>query len=178
MTANAPEPVIRQAAPADAPCIAALGLQVFLETYATSGIWPALAREALGSFSVEAIEFQLQLPGAFFLVAEHGDRLVAFAQFAQPAYEKPEGTFWVERLYVQEPFTRRGIGKALLSRVEALARENGATAISLTAWVGNARALAFYSSQGYDDVGPTTFTFEGESYENRRLLKRLRQDCG
>lgn len=37
---------VRLANTADAPCLSALATQVFFETYATSGIRPALAREA------------------------------------------------------------------------------------------------------------------------------------
>jgi ribosomal protein S18 acetylase RimI-like enzyme len=173
-----PEFVIRPATPADALCIAVLGIQVFLDTYATRGIWPSLAREALGDFSVEAIGFQLEQPDCFFLVAGQGDRLVGFAQLSQPAHEKPEGAFYISRLYVQERFTGKGIGKALLSRSEALAREKGAAFISLAAWAENARAREFYERQGYDDVGPSTFTFEDQSYDTRRFLKQLSPQAG
>ena len=97
---------IRPATPADSICIAVLGMQVFLDTYATKGVWPSLAREATGDFSAATIERQMGQPGAFFLVAEEGD-------------------------------------------------------------------CAFYERQGYDDVGPSTYSFEDELYETRRFLKRL-----
>ncbi|HOZ25184.1 MAG TPA: hypothetical protein PLI83_10420, partial [Thermomonas sp.] len=40
-------PLLRPATPDDALCLGVLGLQVFLDTYATGGIRPTLAREVL-----------------------------------------------------------------------------------------------------------------------------------
>jgi diamine N-acetyltransferase len=165
--------VIRRATVDDAACIAALGMQVFLDTYATKGVWPSIARDALGGFSLASIQFQLANTTGFFLVVEQGNCIVAFAQVARPMHEKPDGAIYIERFYVQEPFTRKGLGKALLLRVEAIGRAEGATAITLVAWAGNPRALGFYASQGYADVGESVYTFEDESYENRKFLKVL-----
>jgi hypothetical protein len=39
--------------------------------------------------------------------------------------------------------------------------------------VGNRRALAFYASRAYKDLGATTYVFENEQYENRVLAKAL-----
>ena len=166
-----PSLLIRPATPADALCIAVLGMQVFLDTYATKGVWPSLAREAAGDFSAATIEQQMAQPGAFFLVAEQGDCLLGFAHLFVSA--KRAGEFVVTRLYVQEPFTGKGVGKALLDAAEKLVRDKAGSAISLTAWAENARARAFYERQGYDDVGPSTYTFENDSYPTRRFLKRL-----
>lgn len=48
------EVLIRPATPADALCLGVLATQVFLDTYATTGIRPALAREVLRAYSTEA----------------------------------------------------------------------------------------------------------------------------
>ncbi|HEY2295816.1 MAG TPA: hypothetical protein VGM86_34370, partial [Thermoanaerobaculia bacterium] len=46
-------------------------------------------------------------------------------------------------------------------------------ALWLFAWTGNAPALRFYESRGYQDVGTSVYTFEGDSYETRVFLKSL-----
>jgi GNAT superfamily N-acetyltransferase len=79
----------------------------------------------------------------------------------------------LNRLYVQERFAGRGLGKALLARAETLARAEGASTMWLTAWVGNARALAFYPRCGYQDFGPTIYEFRGEQHGNRLFAKAL-----
>ena len=167
---------LRLANSADAPCLSALGTHVFLETYATSGIRLALAREAEAQFCVAAILQRLNAPCNRTLLAERAGHLVAFSELvlgtghelvsASPAAE-------LTRLYVQSPFVRQGVGQRLLQRSEALARAEGASTLWLTAWVGNRRALAFYASQGYELLGSTEYTFGGEAFENRLFAKML-----
>lgn len=56
---------------------------------------------------------------------------------------------------------------------EATATADAATLLWPTAWIGNARALAFYLRRGYDGVGATPYVFEGEQHETRVFAKRL-----
>ena len=167
---------LRLATAADAPCLSALATQVFLETYATSGIRLALAREVESQFSVRTFVDRLGRPRNRILLVERAGHLIGFGELlpaAQHPLVPPGPAAELTRLYVQSPFIRRGIGRLLLGRVEALARADGASTLWLTAWVGNARALAFYASQGYEQLGSTEYTFEGEAYENRLFAKAL-----
>lgn len=160
----------------DALCIGVLGLQVFLDTYATAGIRATLAREALHSLSPEAVATALALPGATFLVAETAGHMIGFAQLRArtPHALVPEAAASeLERLYVQRSFLGQGVGARLLAHAEAVARADSSPALWLTAWVGNVRALRFYARNGYDEVGVTHFEFQGERHENRLFRKRL-----
>jgi len=167
---------LRLATAADVPCLSALATQVFLETYATSGIRLALAREAQSQFSAVAFEARLRQSSNRVVIAERSHHLVAFAELALGARHGlvPSGSAAeLSRLYVQSPFLRQGVGRRLLGQAEALALTEGASTLWLTAWVGNQRALAFYASQGYKPLGSTEYTFEGESFENRLFAKAL-----
>jgi len=42
-----------------------------------------------------------------------------------------------------------------------------------TVWVGNERALGFYPRRGYELLGSPTYTFQGETHENRLFGKAL-----
>ena len=177
IVAAAPDEVtFRVAGMADALCIGVLGTQVFLDTYATGGIRPSLAREVLQHLSTEAIESLLAASGAQFILAERAGHLIGFADLALgatqalvPAWPSAE----LRRLYVHERFTRRGIGAALLRHAEAHAAATGTAALWLTAWVENVRALAFYARQNYAELGAVPYVFENESYENRVFAKSL-----
>jgi ribosomal protein S18 acetylase RimI-like enzyme len=79
----------------------------------------------------------------------------------------------VVRLYVQAPFQRQRIGRELLRRAESGAVEAGTRWLWLSAWCGNERALTFYASQGYADVGCIDHVIEGQRYENRVFVKPL-----
>ena len=166
----------RPADAADAPCLSALATQVFFETYATSGIRIALVREAESQFSVPAFVERLRRPEGRTTLAERDGHLIAFAEIVLGARHLlvPQGKVAeLTRLYVQSPFQRRGVGRRLLRHAEASASSEGASTLWLTAWVGNARALAFYASQGYEPLGSTPYTFEGEVFENTLFAKAL-----
>ena len=79
MTAPASDAItFRPATSDDAVCLGVLSTQVFLDTYATQGIRPAVAREALALHSVAAYEALLADPGVTILVAECAGHLVGF----------------------------------------------------------------------------------------------------
>lgn len=167
---------LRAAVPADALCLSVLGTQVFLDTYATQGIRPAIAREVVELFSIDAIADLLSSPSTEILVAEQDGHLIGFAQLSWGSRHELvpfEPVVELYRLYVQEPFTSKGVGRALLQRAEELAAEGGARALWLKAWIGNPRALAFYARQGYEEVGATAYIYENEEYETRVFVKDL-----
>jgi GNAT superfamily N-acetyltransferase len=168
---------VRLADARDVHCLSALATQVFLDTYATSGITLALAREAEAQFSVSAFAERLRATNRRTLLAERPGHLVGFAEVAFDAAHAlvcSHGAAELARLYVQSPFLRQGVGRQLLTHAEALAAAEGASALWLTAWIGNERALAFYASQGYDELGSTEYSFEGQAFENRLFAKALR----
>lgn len=167
---------LRRAAPEDSLCLSVLAMQVFLDTYATEGIRPALAREVLSSYSQASFNEAIANPRSRVVVAECKGHLIGLAHVTLSASHElaPSGVqAELLRLYVQEPFTGVKVGTKLLAEAEALAASAGATVMWLTPWAHNYRALAFYARRGYADFGLTYFTFEGESHGNRVLAKAL-----
>lgn len=166
---------LRAAGQSDAICLGVLATQVFLDTYATNGINSDLAIEALQYYSPAVFEARLRNPQIEVAVAERDGNLVGFVDVEMDStcpvceFSGPE----VLRLYVQAPFQRHGVGQALLKRAEERAKSIKAPSIWLTAWVGNAGALAFYPRVGYKDVGITQYVINGKSYENRVFVKTL-----
>lgn len=167
---------LRRATSADALCIGVLGIQVFLDTYATHGMRPSLAHEVLQLLSPDIVACRLAEPAKIFIVAEVDGHLVGFAELTAGARHdrvKASAPAELDRLYVQEPFTGRGLGSALLDESQRMASEGGASALWLTAWTGNERALAFYARRGYEHIGSTYYEFQGERYENRLFVRAL-----
>lgn len=168
--------VLRPAQAGDALCLSVLAMQVFLDTYATQGIRPAIAREVLSSYGEAVFDAAIASPSARLCVAERAGHLLGFAHVTLGmAHEQVPGGPQAEllRLYVQEPFTGRQLGSRLLAEAERLAAAAGARVLWLTPWVHNHRALAFYARRGYADHGLTVFQFEGESHDNRVLARSL-----
>jgi GNAT superfamily N-acetyltransferase len=149
---------------------------VVLDTYATTGLRPDLAREALSNYNPTVFEARIRDSSNHFLLAERAGHLVAFSECSLSSESPiPSVSAGVElvRLYVQRHSQRVGIGAALLARAEAHAKVSGAPSVWLTAWLGNTNARAFYLAQGYKDVGTTSYVFEGRAYENRIYSKAL-----
>ena len=176
-TASQDAITFRAARPDDALCLGVLSTQVFLDTYATQGIRPAVAREVLALHSVAVYEALLADAGTTILVAECAGHLVGFSQVVHGVgHEKLPFAAASElmRLYVQERFTGRGVGRDLLRQAEKNAAALGADMLWLQAWEGNLRALQFYPRCGYEDLGGTVYSFGGEDYPNRLFGKRVR----
>jgi len=175
------EPTIeyRLAGPEDGLCIAVLAMQVFLDTYTLNGMRPDLARETLEVYAPEAFAMRLQDPATTIILAERAGHLIAFAELTldrAPPHEAHPGAAELVRLYVQRYFKRMGLGRELLGRAEARAQSKGASSLWLTTWSGNTAARAFYPTQGYRDIGLTSYTIQGNSYENRAFAKALTAD--
>jgi GNAT superfamily N-acetyltransferase len=167
---------IRLAEAADLPCLQLLATQVFVDTYAVDGIGASLAREVQQRLSLPAFGAELSTPGSHVRVADRDGRLLAFAHVIVGAAHPLDGTPSAElrRLYVQRAAFGQGLGTRLLRDAEAHAAGSGATMLWLTAWAGNARALAFYARCGYADQGSIDHVFEAERFENRVLARSLR----
>ena len=179
MIAGAPDSspiVLRPAQPDDALCLSVLAMQVFLDTYATEGIRPSLAREVLSGYSAASFSAAIGQPAVRLWLAERLGHVVGFAQVTlgeRHALALPGVQAELLRLYVQEPFTGQQLGTRLLAAAEHQASLGGANVLWLTPWVHNHRALGFYRARGYQDFGLTRFVFEGESHDNRLVAKRL-----
>lgn len=165
--------VLRPGHPDDAPMVAALATQVFLDTYATHGIRPDMAREVFEEYSGPAFAARLAEARRRFVLAVTGEAIVGFAELLLPPVTSPipsvSGSELV-RLYVQPRAQRSGTGTRLLTEAERMC---STASLWLTAWDRNTGALAFYRRSGYFEAGDTIYKFQGNSYTNRVLVKRL-----
>jgi ribosomal protein S18 acetylase RimI-like enzyme len=176
MQYEVPEITFRLGEPADALCLGVLATQVFLDTYATEGIRPSVAREVLEHLSTDALSSLLADPATVFIIAEAAGHMIGFAQItlgATHALAGPEASAELSRLYIHESATGKGLGTRLLRRAESLVAERGVAALWLTAWAENQRALAFYSSRGYEDLGADLYDYEDDRYEVRIFARKL-----
>ena len=167
---------LRAACATDASCLGVLATQVWLDTYATDGIRETIAGEVLHAFSPQAIGALIAEPAVTFVLAENNAHLIGFAQWtmgARHALVNGVNPAELDRLYVQERATGRGVGTVLLESAERTARSQGIDTLWLQAWVHNDRALHFYTRHAYVDLGSSEFWMGPEVHENRVLAKQL-----
>ncbi|WP_374599867.1 N-acetyltransferase family protein [Niveibacterium sp.] len=163
---------IRPAKTRDATRIAALGIQVWLHTYATSGVSGVMADYVLREFSETRLVEKIEDPQRLVLIAEDADHLLGYAvlHFAAPQADLHTE---LETLYVQAHSHGQGIGRALLVEARsAAARGNGSSAIWLTVNARNDRAIAFYQRQGFVEIGETDFMLGGTPHRNLVMVVR------
>jgi GNAT superfamily N-acetyltransferase len=126
-----PMTTLRRGVPVMRHACALLSMQVFLDTYATRGVRPDLAREALAQYSPEQFERRLSDGNRSFILVELGEGLLGYAEIdtsPSPLPVRGDARSGPElvRLYVQPSAQRAGLGRKLLRESELLCRGTGA----------------------------------------------------
>jgi ribosomal protein S18 acetylase RimI-like enzyme len=164
-----PDYTIRPALATDASNIAALGMQVWLHTYAKEGIRQEISDFVFASFSPASIAGLIADSTKFVLVVQHNVHLLAYAvvHLGSPCPNRPEIKNELATLYVQAHFAAQGLGTALLQACkEHLATLGGTPQFWLATWHRNTSAINFYIKQGYQRQGSSYFQLGEEQHEN------------
>ena len=116
-----------------------------------------------------ALADELAVPGAEVLLARSAGRLVGvvITLAHHPDPEDPDP--WIGLLMVDASAQRQGHGTRLATLVEERLRAEGRTGVRLAVLDGNAPALAFWTSLGYEPIG------HGEDREHGRPCTVLRK---
>ncbi|WP_306054175.1 GNAT family N-acetyltransferase [Natronococcus wangiae] len=105
------------------------------------------------------------------VVAERGDRLAGFGWLDCDPSGRDESTAEIVAVFVRPDAVREGIGRAILERLERLARDAGLEAIVL---VASKHAIDFYRRQGYEDDETVELEMTDDvSLAGLRMRKRL-----
>jgi ribosomal protein S18 acetylase RimI-like enzyme len=162
-----PPLTFRRGALDDAEALALLAARTFLETYRDFEEVKDNADYVATHFQVPAVAALLADPHATTLLAVSGADLVGYAVLragSTPSCVTAEKPLQLERFYLGAESTGRGEGARFLRAVQAEARALGA----LTLWLGvyhrNARAIRFYESRGFRQIGERDFPFGGRIF--------------
>lgn len=157
--------MIRRANQSDCINLAALSLEVWLQTYCVDGIRTENSRFAISTFTEESFQK---------IVCDSSRRLFVFTENVYlrgyillnlaSHYLQEENGFEIEKLYVQEPFQGQGIGTRLLEE----AKVRYGDSFWLYTWVRN-KSITFYKSFGFRDIGRYDFRIGNDVIENRVL---------
>lgn len=158
MVSSPPQIAIIPAGPGDLPRIEAMARIIWPEAFA--GILPA---DRIGPM-LDAIYAQPTL-SADIAVRGH-DYCIATVDGADAGFVsayREGGRLWIKKLYLFRWARGLGLGKRLIAT--AMERHPGSTELALYVNNGNAPAIAFYRSQGFDveaevpvRMGPFDFT--------------------
>ena len=110
------------------------------------------------------------------LLAEVDGLAVGYAQSLPreaPVPLDPGPVRYLRRLYLEQAWTGRGVGRPLLSAIAADARDRGVATLWLNTWERATHAIAFYRKQGFAEVGTMTFMVGNDPQRDLVFALRL-----
>ncbi|MCK7610784.1 GNAT family N-acetyltransferase [Roseibium sediminicola] len=164
---------IEAATPLDARSLAALSIEVWLDTYATEGISDSFAAHVLETYTPEAFAGALADRNKYLLVARNDVGLMGYVllNLKVDPVSPGSGTAEFETLYVRRHHQRLGLGRRLFDNALKLAAAAGQEKLFLTVYEKNDRAIAFYEALGMRHEGRWTFEFEGGAVPNLIMVR-------
>lgn len=154
--------MVREATKDDCAKLAVLSIRVWLDTYAQEGIKTEYADYVLSTFTADYFLEILNNTKYRVLVSEENEILHGYVMVnLESNYQTPESGFEVEKLYVDNLFKGKGVGKKLLKSME----DQFGRQYWLYTWVKN-ESNGFYEHLGFSRIGSLTFEFFGALIEN------------
>ena len=142
--------MIRKATSDDCLNLAALSLQVWLDTYATQGLRNNISSYVTSTFTESYFLQLISKPAYEIWVCDEDEYLLGFiAVDLESEFEDEVAGYEIETLYVSRHFQGKGIGSQLLKKVES----TYGSPFWLSVWVNNHEAISFYKRQAFKLVG-------------------------
>ncbi|WEK44184.1 MAG: GNAT family N-acetyltransferase [Candidatus Sphingomonas colombiensis] len=165
----------RTPTPADGPALDAMARKIWLETFE-----PFTTPENIAHYFAEAygsdgkLTRDLSNPDVTWRIACDNGAIVGYAKLTPPFLPDPAmtaGATQLSQLYVASSHHGAGIAHALMDWATDMARASGATALVLTVYEENPRAIRFYEKRGFIHIGD--YDFPVGDQVDRDLIMRL-----
>ncbi|KEJ90259.1 GNAT family N-acetyltransferase [Sulfitobacter donghicola] len=166
----------RKADTTDASSLAALSIEVWVGTYLKEGVSPHFADFVLDAFTPSKIAALIADPKEFILVSDNETGIDGYIRLTSNSAAPVSGCSDLEisTFYIQPRHHGKGIGTRLLEAAFEYAAQLGVSSVWLATNAENAPAIAFYLSKGFEQLGETQFTIDGNSYLNNVYSRKLR----
>lgn len=153
--------MIRVAITADAALLAALAERTFREAYSATDFASDIDLYTAEHFTHSKMLGLLSDPGSTVFFAEQDRALIGYAHVQQgvrvPPCVMPQRVLELSRLYLTQATVGQGHGAALMQAVFDEARRRGCTAVWLSVYSLNGRAIRFYERMGFERAGTCDF---------------------
>ena len=169
---------IRQAKPDDAQPLTDLAYTTFWDAFAHH---PKNAPDDLNhymrqAFNLEQIAAELADKQSVFLIADIENRPAGYAKLIIESTEEgitAERPVELSRLYSHQEYLGKGVGQNLMDACFEFATANGHDVMWLGVWEYNPRAQAFYTKNGFREVGKHTFLLGSDPQTDLLMQKEL-----
>ncbi len=146
--------------------LAALSMQVWLDTYAIKGVRISFSDYLYKCFTPQDFAKKIDDARYTIIIATQEEYLLGYIMLDAKSFHKaPENGFEISRLYVSRHFQGQSIGKNLLAQM----RDICGTCCWLAAFDGNHDAIEFYQHLGFKQIDIAIFNLNDEAVKNRIL---------
>jgi diamine N-acetyltransferase len=171
-----PPPTLRLATPDDAAPLAAFAEQAFREAFGPDNRAEDMDAYCAIAYALHRQRYELVDPARVTLLAEHDGQLAGYAQLLDgpaPACVLGPAPIELLRFYVGRPWQGRGLARALMAEAIGAAERRQARTLYLGVWERNRRAIAFYTKEGFRDVGSRPFVLGTDEQTDRVMALPL-----
>lgn len=151
---------LAEASAADAEALAEAGERLFVQAYGDYSRPDDLQAHVEQYFGRDSVASELQKPGVSYTTAYDGDAIAGFIRITRgraPDTVAAARAIEVQQLYVDANHQRKGIGRMLMDRAVATAREEGQAGLWLSVWQDADWATGFYEAYGFRRIGTAEF---------------------
>ncbi len=144
----------------DAPLLADIGKQTFLESHGKSAPPKDIDAYATAKYTLAALQAELEDPKNIYHILYYANRPAGFSKiiFDCPHPDiASKNITKLDRIYLLESFYGLNIGTALFDFNLNLSREHQQSGMWLYTWIENQRAIKFYLKHGFKIIGRYDF---------------------
>jgi len=167
--------IIRLASAADAQLIADISQQTFYDTFAADNRTEDMHKFLTQQFTKGRLMMEVGTPeNTFFLAFDNtiAAGYVKLRDAKKPTALFPFNALEVARIYATKEMIGKGVGKALMQKSIAIAKERNKEVIWLGVWEKNKRAIDFYTRWGFVKFGECDFLL-GDDVQRDWLMKKM-----
>ena len=157
----------------DAAELAEFAARTFEETFSENNKPEDMYAHLTTTYGLRQQAAELADPSVITILARSGRELVAYAQvrrIAPPACVTHDAPVELHRFYVDRTAHGSGLASRLMGAVHQAVLEFEGRHIWLGVWERNRRAIAFYSKEGFSDVGSTIYMVGPDRQVDRVLV--------
>jgi diamine N-acetyltransferase len=167
---------ICRATPDDAKLLTDLSYTTFWDAFAhhPKNAPDDLAHYMRQAFSADQIEAELADENSIFLIASIDDKPAGYAKLIVESTEEgvtATRSIELSRLYSHQEFLGKGVGQNLMDACFEYGKTHDHDVMWLGVWEYNPRAQAFYTKNGFREVGKHTFQL-GNDPQTDLLMQR------
>jgi ribosomal protein S18 acetylase RimI-like enzyme len=159
----------------DAALIADLSRQTFYESFAADNTKENMDKFMSERFNKELLMAEVGAPKNIFILANYKNKPAGYVRLREdnnPPKLAGLSTIEIARIYALQEMIGKGVGKALMEKSLAIAREKEKQLIWLGVWEKNYRAIEFYTKWGFKKFDEHPFVL-GDDVQTDWLMRRL-----